>query len=268
MEIMRFTSYLEVLTWKLEQNSTERGYKTRLASAAGCKLSYLSQVLKGIAQLTPEHALALCDFWNLQLHERDYFLNLVHRDRAGTASLKKHYSNVLNDLRRRHTKLSSHLEPSAASNVETERLQTYYRAWQISAVHIALSVPELQTITALARRLRIPISSVEAALGVLQKLGIVEHARGHWRLTKKNLHVSDNPDLSTLNHINWRQRGIMQLQERPSEGLHYTAVSSISRADIERVREVLVSAIKSTRSIIGPSKEEEIVSLLVDFDIL
>lgn len=60
---------------------------------------------------------------------------------------------------------------------------------------------------------------------------------------------------------------MVSLQSRPTFGVHYTGVSSISRRDIEKVKDILVEAIKKAREVIEPSKEEELVIPTIDFDI-
>ena len=60
------------------------GYKSRLAAAAGCQKSYLSQVLNGAHDLTLEHAAGLAAFWQLPRLDGEYFMELVNWARASS----------------------------------------------------------------------------------------------------------------------------------------------------------------------------------------
>ena len=60
MRIFEFNSYKSYLSHYIE-TSGRRGLISELAKAAGCTHSYLSQVLNGKPELTPDHAWALAD---------------------------------------------------------------------------------------------------------------------------------------------------------------------------------------------------------------
>src|SRR5687768_13356982 len=97
MRIFNFLDYKKYLKEVIRENRGTHGYKTRLAKAAGCRSSYLSQVLHGNFDLSPEHALGLANFWGLSTTEKDFFIQLVHLARAGTKELKKYYESICRD---------------------------------------------------------------------------------------------------------------------------------------------------------------------------
>jgi transcriptional regulator with XRE-family HTH domain len=73
MQVYSHSNYREFIKDKARENRGQSGYKTRMAKAAGCQLSYLSQVLRGSANLTLEHAVGLSKLWELNEEETEIF---------------------------------------------------------------------------------------------------------------------------------------------------------------------------------------------------
>ena len=61
-----------------------RGERSKLAEALRCHLAYVSQVLKGEAQLSLEQADIINQYFDHSPDEADFFLLLVQAARAGT----------------------------------------------------------------------------------------------------------------------------------------------------------------------------------------
>jgi len=61
--VFNHLDYKDFLKIQIEENHEAYGYKSRLAKAANCQKSFLSQVLNSHIHLTPEHAVGLCQFW-------------------------------------------------------------------------------------------------------------------------------------------------------------------------------------------------------------
>jgi hypothetical protein len=46
--------------------------------------------------------------------------------------------------------------------------------------------------------------------------------------------------------------------------LHYTAVHALSIKDVERVKEIMIGAIRQSREVVKPSPEEELICVACD----
>jgi len=53
-------------------------------------------------------------------------------------------------------------------------------------------------------------------------------------------------------------------QRKDSESIHYTVVQSLSSADYERVKEVILDCIRKASEIAGPSPEEKLMCFVCD----
>jgi hypothetical protein len=58
---------------------------------------------------------------------------------------------------------------------------------------------------------------------------------------------------------------VLDSQNPASDGVHYTVVQSVSKADFEKIKQLVLDTIDQYARVAGPSKEEELVTLAVDF---
>src|SRR4051794_34299806 len=76
----------------LAQSRGKRGgMKVELSETIGTHPAYLSRVLAGQAQLSPEQVERLAAYLQLKGDEKRYLIFLLHEERAGTQGLKSFY---------------------------------------------------------------------------------------------------------------------------------------------------------------------------------
>lgn len=262
MKIFTFRDYREYIRFKIEENRATRGYQSMLADAAGCQRSFLSQVLNSHVQLTPDHAAGMARHWGLSEDEGDYFLLLVQHARATSPHLKQRLEKKMRDLREAGEDLSHRLKD--ARQLVGQQEVAYYSAWYLSAVHTLLSIPEFRTEKAISQRLNLPLALVQSALGTLESLDLVQRRGAAWAVKRFDLHLGNRSLFAANYHCNWRQKAIIRIQEQHAEDIHYTGVHTLSRKDLERVKELIRECIERAREVIAPSPEEELICFSVD----
>jgi uncharacterized protein (TIGR02147 family) len=264
MKVFQIKEYRDYIRRRIQENRAVRGYQGKLADAAGCQKSFLSQVLNSHVQLTPDHAAGLCRFWALTEDESDYFIGLVNLERAHSPHLKAALTRQLATLRQKQEDFARRFDHAQALSGGEELV--YYSSWHYSAIHIALGLPGCRTPRALSERLRLPLPQVLASLAALEGLGIVRKGTGdQWTVARNDLHLAKRSALTAVHHSNWRHKAITRLHERDEWDLNYTGVHSLSARDAERIKDLLREAIADARKIVGPSPEEELVALTCDF---
>jgi hypothetical protein len=67
-----------------------------------------------------------------------------------------------------------------------------------------------------------------------------------------------------MHHANWRQRALLKTQIPQSETIHYTALHTLSRKDIVKLKTLANQFIQESRDLVRPSKEEELVCITLD----
>lgn len=258
-------SYLDIVTSAIELNNV-RGYKTQVANAAGCQLSYLSQVLAGNAHFTQDQVFQLAKFFRLSDLETEIFMKLHARDRTSTHELRSHFDVEIDKLVKKQQHLTNRL---SAKTAVARQAEEYYSSWYHAAIHVALSIPELQTVQALEKILGLSAPQIHGAVALLMDMGLAKQTGDRYQIVETNVHLPSTSKLNTINHINWRIFFCNQLQKKPSAtDLHYSAVHSIAEKDLLKLRELMIQFIDQSRQLVAPSKEERLIAVGVDFCVL
>jgi len=261
IDVYECDHYVDVIKEAVQQSS--RGFKSHLARAMRCQPSYLSQVLSGGVELTLDQAYACARFLAFNRQETDVFLLIVQRDRAGTHELKSYFTDQIVQFRREQQVLSTRL--GEKTEISAEDYNDYYSAWYHSAIHVATSIPSMQDSRIIAEKLNLDMDVVEASLRLLKKMNLVEQVGGAWKNSHNDLHVPDSSPLHVANHMNWRSFYCQSIQQQNEDTIHYTAVHSLSIKDLGKLKKLIFEFIENSRSIVGPSKEEKIVAVGLDF---
>ena len=105
--IFEFDNYRDYLTSFLSK-LPKKGYGEARKIAAHLEVgsTFISQVFSGWKDLTLEQADLLTDYLGLGGLERDYFMLLVEKERAGTKRLKHYWNTKLADLKKSSLKIS------------------------------------------------------------------------------------------------------------------------------------------------------------------
>lgn len=104
MRVYDVLDYKSFLNEKILAHRREKGYKSKIAKAAGFTPSFLSQILHGHSDITADQAFKLACFWSLSDAETDYFLLLVDHARACTPALRHRISAKMRALRSQRSK--------------------------------------------------------------------------------------------------------------------------------------------------------------------
>lgn len=67
-----------------------------------------------------------------------------------------------------------------------------------------------------------------------------------------------------LHHANWRARAVLDAQNVENDGVHFTSVLTLSHADLERLKTLVLDFISASENISRPSAAEECAVLNVD----
>lgn len=262
--IFEFHNYKAYLLHRLDANDgLGKGGRARLCEAMGCQSAYLSQVLNGSAQLSSEQGDALSRFFGHSDDEAEYFLLLIHSERAGTASLRSFHSRQIEKFLKQRQHLKSRIV--VREEISREQQLRYYSTWLYAAVHVATTIPECNTADAVAKRLGISLAEAASALEFLVVCGLVQCKDGRYSTTKSRIHLGHDSNIVSRVHLNWRVRSLFSIERNDLEDFHYSSVVTVSKQDVNVIREKLLQNLESIKEIIRPSPAEEIACLSCDW---
>lgn len=262
--VFEYADYKAYLGDRLATSGAGRGLRSKLALHLNCQTAFISQVLKGHTHFSLEHAMQINGFLGHSAEESHYFMLLAHGGRAGTKELRHYYATQRALIHEQRQVVRERIK--VKTSLSTADQMKYYSAWYYAAIHVALSIPELQTKNAIAQRLQLPAPLVSSALDFLVSVGLArEAANGRFQIGTTRIHLGqDSPTLSR-HHANWRMRAIDSFDRMVADDLHYSSAVTLSAADAQTIKSILLNALERTEAILGPSKEEEIYCLSMDF---
>ena len=262
--VFDFTDYKHYLR-HFEKNQP-RGFRAHLAKLLRVQPSYVSQVMSKDADLTPEQAESINDLLGHSSMAADYFVLLVQHARAGTVPLRQRIAARMEQTLKSRLRLKENFQ---LPTLKSERQAIYYSSWHYAAVHVAVSIPKLNTAKAIAACLGLAVSDVGTALDFLIASGIVEEVNGRFALKEFRLHLEDDSPFIKQHHSHWRFKTLETMNRcatfGESEHLHYSSVVTISHQDVQKLRLYIRDFLTEAKSRIRASKEERIFSLNLDF---
>ncbi len=242
---------------------------SRLSEAAECQRPYLSKVLQpesGV-HLTPDHMHGISRYLNLDEKQTRFLALLLEKDRASSPKYREHIKERLAELKTEYLELKNQVgkKDELSSHEDNQSAALYYSNWLYSALHIAVSIPELQTLSALSKRFSLPAAHIQIHLFRLEKMGLIKRQRDRWHWLSGDLHLSSQSQWIGLHHGNWRGQAALDATMPRPESLHYSVVQSISKEDVEKLKLKIMQWVKEFSKIASPSAPEELVCLNLDF---
>jgi uncharacterized protein (TIGR02147 family) len=256
-------SYRDYLLKALASPRYGRGARTRLAEHLGAQGSFVSIVLSGRQDFSPEHGLRIAEFFELDESETEYLILLIERERAGSEKLRRHYQRALDRVLKARNEIQHRVKANAKDLSEVD-LAEYYGAWYHIAVHMALRNTEIRDLDAVADTLGIRRADAKKSVVLLERLGFVRVEKGRMTVTDQRFHVSEKTASLRAHHANWRQAAVRSLDEMGENDLHYSLVMSIDDASFAKIRAILLAAIENADPHIRDARDRKVCALNID----
>jgi uncharacterized protein (TIGR02147 family) len=260
-----FKSYKTYLRKLLDQ-AENRGLMSRLSEAAGCQRPYLSKVLQADSEvhLTPDHMYGICDYLGLSESEAIYVKLMLEAERASNPQYRQSLEKRIAQARATHLNLKNQMGKEQLTSAGDPHA-FYYSYWLYAALHVAVSIPGMQTTAKLATKFSLPEAMIESHLVTLEKAGLVKKNRERWNWLAGDLHLDKESYWILPHHMNWRNQAVQDVALRATDSTHYSVVQSLSSADFEVLSTKVVEWVKQFQKISSPSAPEELVCFNLDF---
>ena len=199
-------------------------------------------------------------------HDREeshFFLLLLQRDRAGTSDLKNYFDQQIQEILDRRSLIKNRVTTNTV--VQAVDQSRYYSSWQYAAIHIALSIPELQSKENLARYFGLSLAVVAEILEFLVSVGLAANRDGRFVIGPSHVHLGSDADNINKHHSNWRIQGLESLDRRKESDLHYSVVFSLSKDDADKIKNRIIDMIKTNLKEVELSQEEVLYCTVIDY---
>lgn len=240
-----------------------RGVRLKMAQFLNCKTAFVSQVLNQYVNFSMEQTVSLNIFFNHNKDESRYFVLLVQLERAGSEELRKFLLSEISEIHSKRKDLKERM--NIKDNLDENNQHIYYSTWYYAAIHILLSVPKYQTPELIAEYLRLPIETVNDALGFLCSTGLAVQVENKYMSGKTSIFLSSKSIQMQRHLSNWRHQANVVIDRGLGPNLHYSSVISLSEEDIPKVKELMLACVEDCRKITRESREEKVRVMNLDF---
>lgn len=261
--IYSFENYRDFLKiWVLNQPKRGRGIYKKWAEILRIEPSALSQVLSGKRSFNLDQGYQLTNELGLSELDSEYFDVLIQIELANTKKLQNHLQEKLKKIRRESLNLSKRLTKEKVMSDEEKSI--FYSSWIYSAVRIATSINDFNTVEQISSRLKIKKEKTQEVLNFLVKSGLVQSELGAYKLGPQRTHVDRNSPHVVKHHSNWRVKAIQRCENLNEEELMFSGPLTISKKDFKIIREKIVSLISSVSETVKETQPEDLAYFGVD----
>jgi hypothetical protein len=240
-----------------------RGERKRLAEILNCQMAFITHVLSGEKDFNHEQLLKIATYLDLNETEKEFFLVMLSYNRAGTKALREFYKNQLLQKKEDFKLLKNRLQETQSLNLEDQA--KYYSHWLYGAIHMASTIPALQTVPAIAAYFNLDHEVLLPILEFLNSRGLIVLESGRVVRGNAHLYIGKDSPLEYHHHAIWRVKALQGLTSPAAEDFRFSMCFSAAEKDWPLLREKMVEAINDCMKIIRPSKEEKLGLLCVDF---
>lgn len=264
ISIYTFESYKAFTsTWVSERHHNGRGQFLKMAQHLRVHPTLISQVFKGPKDLTLEQGALLAQFMKLDEREMEFYVTLLERDRAGERVLREICESRLRKLKAQAQLIINRV--ADAKEIPEEYRQQYYSSWEYAAVRVAISIPQCQTREGLMQTLKMEAGRLDEVLNFLFKLRIVIEENKKLKLGSNIIHLKKDSPLISKHHGNWRVNAMNRHASLSEEELAFSAPLTISKADAEKVKAILLKLTEDLGKTVTTTNPEEVYCLNFDW---
>jgi uncharacterized protein (TIGR02147 family) len=264
MKVFEFDNYKHFVRQNIKTFPRRgRGQYLRIAKLLNIHTTMVTHIFKGDSNLSVEQALRLAEHFALPVLDTEYFVTLVHLERAANLQSRRYFEKQLDGLKARALNLSERLQ---AKKVLDERDQAiFYSAWYYSGIRLLAAIHDFRNAEAIAEMIGIPLATVARAVEFLISTGLLREENGRLVVGETLTYVDRDSQLVNKHHLNWRLKAIEQLDHVPDEDLVFTNSIALAKKDFAKIREEIVKLLQTYKAIGDPSPPEQLCFLTIDW---
>lgn len=264
MNVFTYQNYKTFLKDFIKRNK-HKGLISQIAEVCGCDRTYISQILKGKADLLPDHMIRLTHFLNLNESESDYLLHLLLKDRANSLSSKNLFETKLANARENASEISKRVKSKKDSEeiISEEHKTLYYSNLLIPVIHTLTSIENFQTIESISKKLHCTETFVIQTLNLLEDMKLIHRSKDKFIHSGKNIYLKrDAAHIYSL-HLQSRLEAVKRSFNK--EDIHFTNIFTIAKEDLEVVKSQIIKLIEDQRNTVHASGSQVACVFCCDF---
>jgi uncharacterized protein (TIGR02147 family) len=234
-----------------------------MAKHLGVSSVVISQIFKGVKDLTIDQALAISELYTFDHFQQEYFMGLVSMNRAATHKLKRYYESKLLTLKEQALDLKS--KAPEHSELDDMAKRKFYSDWSYSATRLACALDFIKTSDDVAQYLNLEPSVVNQRISFLKSHGLVAEQNGSLAIGIQSTHLSKRDPLIHSHRTNWRIKAIERMTAEREEDLFYAGPMALSEDSVAFIQQELRRLLSELGQKVPKDEPEELYCLNFDF---
>lgn len=259
MSIIGEYNYRKIILSSLE---LAQGRAKKLSEHLGVSTAFISQVLSGQKNLTPDQAHLTAEFFGFTQLERQYFLKVVEWERAGHYRYKEQLKKELKQLEAESKVVAKRLQYQKVLKNEDKAI--FYSDWYYSAIRMYCDIKP-RTFEELADIIGTSKIEINNAIEFLLEKALLIEENGKYKIGTVSTHLEADSPFVLLHHSNWRKKALEHVRRESPTKIHYSSPMTLSAEDAEKIQTLLLEAIQSVGRIVDPSPSEQVMCLNIDW---
>jgi len=268
MNIFSNLSYREIIKKIiLERKKIDSSYNFQsLAKAIRVQKTYLSNCLKGKADLNFDQLYKVCEFLKLDSEQSQYLELLLSYERSGLKDRKEKLLSIIKSVQAKYEKTDQYISAKKVT-VDTDGIYHYYLDPINQIVHASLAIERYRkNLQLLSKDINIPVFRIMDSIATLEKLGIISKDGKEIKIIQDSLHLpSDSPIYKT-----WRNElknlSMQKLRNLKAESSYSFAVVFTATEDTRKfIQEKFFEFLKEIEPVAQKAESEN--AYYMNFDL-
>ncbi len=261
MKIYDFSDYKSFLNARIARLPKKgRGEVLRMAKHLQMHPTRMSHVLRGDVNLTSEQACELCSYLALSSLESEFFMALLQFEKAGSKSLKKMLLAQMDSIQTRAADFQNEVAQDHELT-EADKIE-FYSQWQYLAASLLPSLPEFQTLEAIAARLELSREKTRKLFDFLLRTGVCLEKDGRFQMGPKSIYLESDSPLIVHHHANWRLRALLRHEKMTDNELAFSSPVTIHSRDQKQIKQMIRDFLKAFLKVASESEPTEKLACL------
>lgn len=239
------------------------GFASKFSDFSGVSQALFSQVVSSEKEFTPEQAYKFCEYIKLNEIEKEYFLELVQKDRAALSELKGFHEKRLQKIQAEGLKASNHVTDK--KEMSPEEKMEFYSNYLFSAIRIFSSLDDGKTFDEIQKYFQVPPLFLKNILDFLVQYDLCYRMGDRYRPGNRRTWAEKGTPFYFKHSTNWRLQGIAKLELNRKDDIFITSPMSISIEDAKIIKNQILELVKNISARVNETEAEQTLCLNIDF---
>lgn len=221
-----------------------RGELQMIAKALGVHSTLISQIMSGLRSFTEDQAHELCQYFELNDVESEYFLLLVQIEKSNTPKYKNFLKNKLALFRQEAEKISKSF--THENELTDAQKSIYFSSWKYSAIRIFCSLDsEGQSLENIMAKFSLTRTKALQMVDFLCDSRLCEKKNDHYIVGQQRVYVDKGSIYFQKHHLNWRLKSVEKSENPTEDDKLYTVILGVTEKDYQKFKDEVTKLLSS-----------------------